>query len=142
MVLMRLFQTSRRFNVEIQPQLVLLQKTLLNIEGLGRQLDPDLDLWATAKPFLERWMLEQVGPQRLLDELRDQAPRWAKLLPELPRLMHDFLRYRAQPERRELQTLIDEQRRTNRLLQAFLYGGVGFALGLLAMQVIARIRIF
>ena len=142
MVLMRLFQTSRRFNVEIQPQLVLLQKTLLNIEGLGRQLDPDLDLWATAKPFLERWMLEQVGPQRLLDELRDQAPRWAKLLPELPRLMHDFLRHRAQPERRELQNLIDEQRRTNRLLQAFLYGGVGFALGLLAMQVIARIRIF
>jgi len=142
MVLMRLFQTSRRFNVEIQPQLVLLQKTLLNIEGLGRQLDPDLDLWATAKPFLERWMLEQVGPQRLLDELRDQAPRWAKLLPELPRLMHDFLRHRAQPERRELQNLIDEQRRTNRLLQAFLYGGVGFALGLLAMQVVARIRIF
>ena len=142
MVLMRLFQTSRRFQVEIQPQLVLLQKTLLNIEGLGRQLDPDLDLWATAKPFLERWMLEQVGPQRLLDELRDQAPRWAKLLPELPRLMHDFLRHRAQPERRELQNLIDEQRRTNRLLQAFLYGGVGFALGLLAMQVVARIRIF
>ena len=60
-VLMRLFQTSRRFNVEIQPQLVLLQKTLLNIEGLGRQLDPDLDLWITAKPFLERWMNEQIG---------------------------------------------------------------------------------
>jgi ubiquinone biosynthesis protein len=60
-VLMRLFQTSRRFNVEIQPQLVLLQKTLLNVEGLGRQLDPELDLWATAKPFLERWMNEQVG---------------------------------------------------------------------------------
>jgi ubiquinone biosynthesis protein len=142
MVLMRLFQTSRRFNVEIQPQLVLLQKTLLNIEGLGRQLDPDLDLWATAKPFLERWMLEQVGPQRLLDELRDQAPRYAKLMPELPRLLHDFLRHRSQPERRELQSLLDEQRRTNRLLQAFLYGGVGFALGLLAMQVIARIRLF
>jgi predicted unusual protein kinase regulating ubiquinone biosynthesis (AarF/ABC1/UbiB family) len=62
MVLMRLFQTSRRFHVEIQPQLVLLQKTLLNIEGLGRQLDPELDLWSTAKPFLEQWMLEQVGP--------------------------------------------------------------------------------
>ncbi|MBJ7421133.1 MAG: ubiquinone biosynthesis regulatory protein kinase UbiB, partial [Rhodoferax sp.] len=63
MVLLRLFQTSRRFHVEIQPQLVLLQKTLLNIEGLGRQLDPDLDLWATAKPFLEKWMGDQVGPQ-------------------------------------------------------------------------------
>lgn len=60
-VLLRLFQTSRRFNVEIQPQLVMLQKTLLNIEGLGRQLDPDLDLWKTAKPFLERWMSEQLG---------------------------------------------------------------------------------
>jgi len=63
MVLMRLFQTSRRFHVEIQPQLVLLQKTLLNIEGLGRQLDPELDLWSTAKPFLEKWMLDQVGPK-------------------------------------------------------------------------------
>ena len=60
-VLLRLFQTSRRFHVEIQPQLVMLQKTLLNIEGLGRQLDPELDLWKTAKPFLERWMSEQLG---------------------------------------------------------------------------------
>ncbi|TFZ03909.1 ubiquinone biosynthesis regulatory protein kinase UbiB [Ramlibacter humi] len=142
MVLMRLFQTSRRFHVEIQPQLVLLQKTLLNIEGLGRELDPDLDLWATAKPFLERWMLEQVGPQRLLDELRDQAPRYAKLLPDLPRLLHDYLRRKPDHDRGELQQLIEEQRRTNRLLQAFLYGGVGFALGLLAMQVLVRIRLF
>jgi ubiquinone biosynthesis protein len=142
MVLMRLFQTSRRFHVEIQPQLVLLQKTLLNIEGLGRQLDPELDLWATAKPFLERWMLEQVGPQRLLEELRNQAPRYAKLLPELPRLLHDYLRRAHQDDRRELQDLLEEQRRTNRLLQAFLYGGIGFALGLLAMQVLAPIRLF
>ncbi|MEY4318855.1 MAG: putative protein kinase UbiB, partial [Pseudomonadota bacterium] len=94
MVLMRLFQTSRRFNVEIQPQLVLLQKTLLNIEGLGRQLDPELDLWSTAKPFLEKWMLEQVGPKKLWEQLRAEAPRYAKLLPELPRLVHDFLQHR------------------------------------------------
>jgi ubiquinone biosynthesis protein len=92
MLLMRLFQTSRRFQVEIQPQLVLLQKTLLNIEGLGRELDPDLDLWATAKPFLEQWMLGQVGPQKLLDELKAQAPHYAKLLPELPMLLRNFLR--------------------------------------------------
>jgi ubiquinone biosynthesis protein len=134
MVLMRLFQTSRRFHVEIQPQLVLLQKTLLNIEGLGRQLDPDLDLWATAKPFLERWMLEQVGPQRLLDELRDQAPRYAKLLPELPRLLHDYLQRKPDDHRRELQLLLEEQRRTNRLLQAVVAVGLGFALGLGATQ--------
>ena len=85
-VLLRLFQTSRRFNVEIQPQLVLLQKTLLNVEGLGRQLDPELDLWNTAKPFLERWMNEQVGWNGLVERLKNEAPRYAQLLPELPRL--------------------------------------------------------
>ena len=96
MVLMRLFQTSRRFHVEIQPQLVLLQKTLLNIEGLGRQLDPDLDLWNTAKPFLESWMLRAGRPAASCwSELRDQAPRYAKLLPELPRLLHQYLQHRA-----------------------------------------------
>ena len=75
-VLLRLFQTSRRFNVEIQPQLVLLQKTLLNIEGLGRDLDPELDLWKTAKPYLERWMSEQVGWRALVR----QAPRRGAVL--------------------------------------------------------------
>ncbi|MDO8278798.1 MAG: ubiquinone biosynthesis regulatory protein kinase UbiB, partial [Burkholderiaceae bacterium] len=115
LVLLRLFQTSRRFQVEIQPQLVLLQKTLLNIEGLGRQLDPDLDLWSTARPFLEKWMLEQIGPQRLLQEIKDQAPRYAKLLPDLPRLLHDFLKQPSRISRGDLQELIREQRRTNRL---------------------------
>ena len=90
-VLLQLFQASRRFNVEIQPQLVLLQKTLLNIEGLGRQLDPDLDLWKTAKPFLERWMNEQVGWRALMKNLQTEAPRWAALLPQLPRLAHHAL---------------------------------------------------
>jgi ubiquinone biosynthesis protein len=104
MVLMRLFQTSRRFNVEIQPQLVLLQKTLLNIEGLGRQLDPDLDLWSTAKPFLERWMLDQVGPQKLLAGTADQAPRYAKILPDLPRLLHSYLQHRQTTRTRELKS--------------------------------------
>ena len=90
-VLLQLFQASRRFNVEIQPQLVLLQKTLLNIEGLGRQLDPDLDLWKTAKPFLERWMNEQVGWRALMKNLQSEAPKWAALLPQLPRLAHQAL---------------------------------------------------
>ena len=142
LVLMRLFQTSRRFHVEIQPQLVLLQKTLLNIEGLGRELDPDLDLWNSAKPFLEKWMLEQVGPQKLLNQLKDQAPRYATLLPELPRLMHDFLKQRPGDHRRQLEELLAEQKRTNRLLQALIYGGIGFILGLLAMQVLVRVRLF
>jgi len=139
MVLMRLFQTSRRFQVEIQPQLVLLQKTLLNIEGLGRQLDPDLDLWSTAKPFLEKWMLEQMGPQRLWRELREQAPHYAKVLPDLPRLMYDFLRQGPQGNRAELQELLVAQKRTNRLLQSIIYGSLGFVLGLLAMQLFMRV---
>ena len=141
MVLMRLFQTSRRFQVEIQPQLVLLQKTLLNIEGLGRQLDPELDLWNTAKPFLEKWMLEQIGPQKLFQELKEQAPRYAKMLPDLPRLLHSYLQ-QPRTQHRELAELIVEQRRTNRLLQGIIYGGIGFALGLLAMQVLLRVRLF
>lgn len=130
MVLMRLFQTSRRFQVEIQPQLVLLQKTLLNIEGLGRQLDPELDLWSTAKPFLEKWMLEQVGPQRLWKQLKDEAPRLAKMLPELPRLVHAFLQRDHEEEKRQLRELIRMQQRTNRTLQAILLLALGFFAGL------------
>ena len=90
-LLLRLFQTSRRFNVEIQPQLVMLQKTLLNIEGLGRQLDPELDLWKTAKPFLEKWMHEQVGWRALVRNLKNEAPYWARTLPQVPRLAHQAL---------------------------------------------------
>lgn len=142
MVLMRLFQTSRRFQVEIQPQLVLLQKTLLNIEGLGRQLDPELDLWSTAKPFLEKWMLDQMGPQRFWREVKAEAPHFAKMMPELPRLLHDYLRHKPQDHRREMQELLAEQRRTNRLLQALLYGGLGFVLGLLLLQILIRWRIY
>jgi ubiquinone biosynthesis protein len=90
-VLVQLFKASRRFNVEIQPQLVLLQKTLLNVEGLGRQLDPDLDLWVTAKPFLERWMGEQVGWRALERRLREEAPFLLTALPQLPRLIYQRL---------------------------------------------------
>jgi ubiquinone biosynthesis protein len=142
LVLMRLFQTSRRFSVEIQPQLVLLQKTLLNIEGLGRQLDPELDLWATAKPFLEKWMIDQLGPKKLIGQLRNEAPRYAKLLPELPRLLFDFLQNKRSAPNQGLDELLVEQRRTNRLLQALVYGGVGFVLGLVVMQLIVRVRVF
>ena len=80
-LLLRLFQTSRRFNVEIQPQLVMLQKTLLNIEGLGRELDPELDLWQTAKPYLERWMSEHMGPRAFIRTLRAEFPKWWAMLP-------------------------------------------------------------
>jgi ubiquinone biosynthesis protein len=120
-LLLRLFQTSRRFNVQIQPQLVMLQKTLLNIEGLGRELDPDLDLWLTAKPYLERWMREQIGWRGLVRTLRQEAPYWAATLPQLPRLVH-----RALAEDRigalhdAVERLASENARRNDILFGFL----------------------
>ena len=99
-LLLRLFQTARRFHMEVQPQLVLLQKTLLNIEGLGRDLYPDLDLWQTAKPFLERWMSEQIGVRAFFQGLRQEAPRWAERLPQVPTLLYDVLRRAEQGELR------------------------------------------
>lgn len=116
-VLLRLFQTARRFNLEVQPQLVLLQKTLINIEGLGRELDPDLDLWKTGKPYLERWMSEQMGWRGLVRNLRHEAVNWAEMLPQLPRLAHRAL---SEPEPHALEAavarLTREQRWHTRLL--------------------------
>jgi ubiquinone biosynthesis protein len=90
-LLMRLFEVSRRFRMVIQPQLVLLQKTMLQVEGLGRELDPDLDLRSAAQPILERWMKEQVGRRGFIRQMRDEAPLWARTLPQLPRLVHRVL---------------------------------------------------
>ncbi len=132
LVLLRLFQASRRFNVEIQPQLVLLQKTLLNIEGLGRQLDPDLDLWVTAKPFLERWMARQVGAEGLIDRLRQEAPQWSQWLPHVPRWAFRALERAAhEPSPREeyalVQRLLEDQQRTRRWVGLLLAGVIVIA---------------
>ena len=90
-LLLRLFQTARRFNMEVQPQLVLLQKTLFNVEGLGRQLYPDLDLWSTAKPFLEHWLRKQVGSRAFIRKIREYAPYWAEKVPEIPDLIYHVM---------------------------------------------------
>ena len=140
-VLLRLFQTSRRFNVEVQPQLVLLQKTLLNIEGLGRQLDPELDLWKTAKPYLERWMNDQIGWRGLIERVKAEAPHYNKLLPQLPRLAHQALMQIAHPREDNsalLTALLAEQRRTNRFLAVVTFFGVGLVIGLLLMRLVVR----
>jgi ubiquinone biosynthesis protein len=116
-VLLRLFQTSRQFNVEVQPQLVLLQKTLLNVEGLGRELDPELDLWQTAFPFLERWMNEQLGWLAFENNVKREASNWARLLPMLPRLAHQALVATATPAPNpDLESLAAELRGLRRLL--------------------------
>ena len=91
-VLLQLFNTARRFNMVVQPQLVLLQKTLLYVEGLGRQLYPQLDLWQTAKPFLENWMQEQVGPKAMFMKVKENLPFWTEKLPEMPDLLYDGMR--------------------------------------------------
>ncbi len=90
-VLLRLFEVSRRFRMEIQPQLVLLQKTLLQVEGLGRQLYPELDLRPVAQPILVRWMNEQLGWRGLVKQLRKEGPQWTATIPQLPRLIHRAL---------------------------------------------------
>lgn len=92
-VLVNLFNTARRFEMEVQPQLVLLQKTLLYVEGLGRQLYPQLDLWKTAKPYLESWMHEQIGWRAVLRSVKENAPYWAEKLPEVPTLLYDTLQH-------------------------------------------------
>lgn len=118
-LLMRLFQTARRFNMEVQPQLVLLQKTLLNIEGLGRELYPELDLWETAKPFLEEWMRDQLGARALIRELKKHAPRWGETLPALPGVAFDVLRQardgklRVEMSSKEIESVRREIRRAN-----------------------------
>ncbi|WP_258808192.1 ubiquinone biosynthesis regulatory protein kinase UbiB [Pseudidiomarina sp. CB1] len=104
-VLVNLFNTARRFEMEVQPQLVLLQKTLLYVEGLGRTLYPQLDLWQTAKPFLERWMQEQLGWRAVLRSVKEHAPYWAEKMPEMPTLLYDYLRnQKHQVEQQQLAT--------------------------------------
>ena len=136
-LLLRLFQTARRFNMEVQPQLVLLQKTLLNVEGLGRQLDPDLDLWKTAKPFMDRWVSEQVGMRALASGIRKQIPRIVEQLPEIPSLIYTTMKKLEQGQAKiewhshQLESIRREIKRSNRNLTVVLLlvlAGVLFAL--------------
>ena len=117
-VLLQLFRASRRFNIEIQPQLVLLQKTLLNVEGLGRELDPKLDLWVTALPYLERWMRNRIGWPALQKRLLAEAPYIVAALPELPRLIHQRLSMPRSASDETIRDLAAAQRARNRLLGA------------------------
>jgi ubiquinone biosynthesis protein len=116
-LLLRLFEVGRRYRMDVQPQLVLLQKTLLQVEGLGRHLDPELDLRSAAQPILERWMKDTMGPRAFLKQVRNEAPRWGKLVPELPRLVHKILNEDA-PGRveRAVQDLVRAQRRQTNVL--------------------------
>ncbi len=128
-LLLRLFQTARRYRMEVQPQLVLLQKTLLQIEGLGRQLYPELDLWQTAKPFLEDWFRRRVHPKTLFVKTRDQIPLWAEQLPEVPtwafRLLNDASKGHLEVQWRssELTELKQQMQNNHRRTVAAIGGG-------------------
>ncbi len=125
-VLFNLFNTARRFNMQVQPQLVLLQKTLLYIEGLGRQLYPQLDLWQTAKPFLENWVKQQMGPAALWREVKANLPFWAEKMPEMPGLLHQYLqqgpKQQAQLLAKLQQVQAQQQHQTKKLANAVLAG--------------------
>ena len=123
MLVMQLFQVARRFKMEIQPQLILLQKTLFAVEGLGRQLYPELDLWATAKPFLEKWLRDQMGPKALFHHLRENIPFFVEQLPYMPRLMYDLMMI---TKNREISDVAPKSTVENRVISKhFWYNGLG-----------------
>ena len=134
-VLVNLFNTARRFNMEVQPQLVLLQKTLLYIEGLGRQLYPQLDLWQTAKPFLENWVKEQMGVKAVLSKIKDNIPFWNEKLPEIPDLIYDALKTTKETQVQQVALLASikkqQQDKTEQIVAAIFAGtlilGSGYA---------------
>lgn len=130
-LLLRLFQTARRFDINIQPQLILLQKTLLNIEGVGRQLCPDFDLWGTAAPFLERWIKKQVGVKAFLRRVKENIPSWSEKLPELPNLIYDVLsetRYQKEVERFERAEALSHRFALEKSsMKKYFFFGLGFA---------------
>ncbi len=138
-VLLELFNTARRFDMEVQPQLVLLQKTLINIEGMGRQIYPDLDLWETAAPFMEKWMTERIGLSGLIRRISRNAPRWLDQLPELPDLAYHSLhqiqelteqnRYQVQALT-EVKAALEQQSRRGKLQRL---GGLALIAALFAM---------
>ena len=135
-VLLRLFQTARRFNMEVQPQLVLLQKTLLNIEGMGRQIYPQLDLWQTAKPYLENWVKDQRGPSVFIQKVMEQAPSWLQHAPEMPMLMYHLLNQFSEPPSSQVKPLERPKKSTGRELYCVISGGFLFLTGGLSVSML------
>lgn len=140
-VVLRLFQVARRFQMEVQPQLILLQKTLLAVEGLGRQLYPELDLWATAKPFLEKWLKEQIGPKAFIRQLRDNIPFFTEQLPHVPRLIYDALVLHQQQNIGEL-SLNGQKMDTSNTRIPWLKGlGAGIFIAMASLSILSYFKV-
>jgi len=127
-VLVNLFNTARRFNMEVQPQLVLLQKTLLYIEGLGRQLYPQLDLWQTAKPFLENWVKEQMGVKAVFKKIKENIPFWNEKLPEIPDLVYDYLQAGKEQQYKQTELLNQLLKQSQQQSKSITYAIIASAL--------------
>jgi ubiquinone biosynthesis protein len=144
-VLLRLFETARRFDMQVQPQLILLQKTLFNIEGLGRQLYPELDLWRTAQPYLRKWMRERMSPRKALRRFRAQLPDALLALQQVPQIFQTAVRdategrLRLQVQNAELEELRAEMRRVNSRRDAALGAAVLWVSGLIWLAVSTQI---
>jgi ubiquinone biosynthesis protein len=134
-VLVSLFNTARRFNMEVQPQLVLLQKTLLYIEGLGRQLYPQLDLWQTAKPYLENWVKEQMGVKAVFKKIKENLPFWNEKLPEMPDLIYDYLKLGKESQQQQVFLLKEirqqHQQNTQKIVYSVLFGSIIICLAII-----------
>jgi len=145
-VLLRLFETARRFDMRIQPQLILLQKTLLNIEGLGRELYPELDLWKTAQPILRQWMRERMSPRTLLKRMRTHLPDTVEALKQLPQILQIAVReasegrLRLQVEDPGLADLRSELRRAHFRRDIAVASGVLWLSGLLWLSSVTLYR--
>lgn len=140
-VVLRLFQVARRFQMEVQPQLVLLQKTLLAIEGLGRQLYPELDLWATAKPFLEKWLKEQLGPKAFIKQLQENRPFFTEQLPHMPRLLNDILVLAREQKIRELEQLTINTNKTQDPQQWNNGLGIGIFITMISLSALSYLNL-
>ncbi|MBM3351136.1 MAG: ubiquinone biosynthesis regulatory protein kinase UbiB [Betaproteobacteria bacterium] len=143
--LLSLFQMARRFGVIIQPQLIMLQKTLLNIEGLGRELDPNLDLWKSAQPFLSRWMSEQVGWRSIIKTVKNELPKIPHLVPQLPRLVHEFLSQQTRNEspqalQAHIDTLIKAQQQQNRWIKRLIFAMISLVAIEIALTIGIHLR--
>lgn len=127
-VLIKLFQVSRKFNIAVQPQLILLQKTIVNVEGLGRLLNPDLDLWITAKPILEKWMKQQMGIRGFINNLKAEIPYWSYSLPRLPRILAESIEKNHIIERQNEKylNLLKSYRNQNKTLLLMVFAAIIF----------------
>ncbi|MDP6198688.1 MAG: AarF/UbiB family protein, partial [Porticoccaceae bacterium] len=133
-MLISLFNTARRFNMEVQPSLVLLQKTLLNIEGLGRQMYPQLDLWTTAQPFLEQWLKDRYSPKSIFKQFKRHVPDWLEHLPQIPPLIYQALQNMQQPEEKPETKPQSKQKASDKILNRMGIALAGIGIGLSSSQ--------